>query len=107
MTHPSIALAPPDKPVPAPRGTTVTPCRDAHRMISLTCSVLTGRASAIGVPGGYEVGPVTGVRRHDVRVGSQHIAGKVVDKLVNCPHAAIVLMRESYLCWAVSPARRG
>ena len=46
----SKAVAPPDNPLPAPRGTTATRCRLAHRSTACTSSVRRGRTTAIGFP---------------------------------------------------------
>ena len=46
----SWALAPPESPVPAPRGTTETPNRAAARTTAWTCSALAGKATT-GPPG--------------------------------------------------------
>ena len=48
--QPSIALAPPDSPEPAPRGTTGTPWRAAARTAAWTSPVVRGRTSAAGIP---------------------------------------------------------
>ena len=47
---PSTALDPPDNPLPAPRGTTGTPCSAAHRTAVCTCSASSARTTATGVP---------------------------------------------------------
>jgi hypothetical protein len=47
---PSTAVAPPESPLPAPRGTTGTRCAVAHRRTAWTSSVLVGRTTANGVP---------------------------------------------------------
>src|SRR5947208_2991943 len=51
-THPSTALAPPDRPVPAPRATIGTPCSAHHWTIFRTSAVSRGRTTAAGVPYG-------------------------------------------------------
>ena len=48
---PSTAVAPPDSPDPAPRGTTGTEWVLAQRMTSWTSSVVRARTTARGVPG--------------------------------------------------------
>ena len=48
---PSTAVAPPDRPEPAPRGTTGTPWVLAQRMTSRTSSVVRARTTASGMPG--------------------------------------------------------
>ena len=48
--QPSTAVEPPDSPLPAPRGTTLTPCSAAHRTAVCTCSALSARTTAAGVP---------------------------------------------------------
>ena len=48
---PSIADDPPDRPVPAPRGTTGMPWAWAMRSVACTSPVLVARTSASGVPG--------------------------------------------------------
>ncbi len=48
--QPSIALAPPLSPEPAPRGTTGTPTRPAATITPWTSAVVVGRATAAGVP---------------------------------------------------------
>src|SRR5690606_22985846 len=48
----SKALAPPDRPVPAPRGTTGTPASAQTRTAAATCSVVVGRTTASGLPYG-------------------------------------------------------
>ena len=52
---PSIPAAPPDRPVPAPRGTIGTPSSPAIRTSSTTSAVLVGKTTARGRPG-MEVG---------------------------------------------------
>ena len=47
---PSIADAPPDRPVPAPRGTTGIPWALATRSVAWTSAVLVARTSASGIP---------------------------------------------------------
>ncbi len=47
---PSRAVAPPDNPVPMPRGTTATLCADAQRSTACTSSVRVGRTTAAAVP---------------------------------------------------------
>src|SRR6185312_11218448 len=47
---PSSAVAPPERPLPAPRGTTGTRWALAHRMTICTCSVVSGRTTANGLP---------------------------------------------------------
>ena len=47
---PSTASAPPDRPEPAPRGTTGMPCALAQRMVTCTCSAVSARTAASGVP---------------------------------------------------------
>src|SRR6478609_4137010 len=47
---PSTASAPPDRPEPAPRGTTGMPCALAQRMVTCTCSAVSARTTARGVP---------------------------------------------------------
>ncbi len=47
---PSRAVAPPDSPVPAPRGTTAMRCLVAQRSTVWTSSVRVGRTTASGVP---------------------------------------------------------
>ncbi|OLT09769.1 hypothetical protein BJF78_06050 [Pseudonocardia sp. CNS-139] len=51
-THPSTALAPPDRPVPAPRGTSGRRCRAQARTTSATSAVLRGRTTAAARPCG-------------------------------------------------------
>src|SRR5690349_16307164 len=46
---PLIVTAPPESPVPAPRGTTGTPCLAATLMTSATCRVLDASTTASGV----------------------------------------------------------
>src|ERR1700731_1208331 len=46
----SNAVAPPDNPLPAPRGTTATRCWVAQRNTVCTSSVRSGRTTAIGFP---------------------------------------------------------
>src|SRR5258708_2275616 len=50
--HPSMALAPPDNPVPAPRGTTGTPSSFAHVSVVLTSSKQLARTRARALPAG-------------------------------------------------------
>ena len=47
---PSSAVAPPDSPVPMPRGTTAIRCAVAHLSTVCTSSVRRGRTTASGVP---------------------------------------------------------
>jgi hypothetical protein len=47
---PSTALAPPDSPEPAPRGTTGTRCFAAHLTATCTWSASSARTTATGVP---------------------------------------------------------
>ena len=47
---PSTASAPPDSPDPAPRGTTGMPCALAQRIVTCTCSAVSARTAASGVP---------------------------------------------------------
>ena len=47
---PSTALAPPERPDPAPRGTTGTPYAAAHRTAACTWPASSARTTAIGVP---------------------------------------------------------
>src|SRR5689334_6833076 len=47
---PVTAVAPPDSPVPAPRGTTAILLAVAHRITVCTSSVRWGRTTAIAVP---------------------------------------------------------
>ena len=47
---PSIPEAPPDSPVPAPRGTIGTRSSPAIRTSSTTCAVVVGNATARGRP---------------------------------------------------------
>ena len=47
---PSTASAPPDRPVPAPRGTTGMPCRVAQRIASCTWAAVSARTAATGIP---------------------------------------------------------
>ena len=42
--------APPDSPVPAPRGTTARPCVAAIRTQAATCSVVTGKHNGPAMP---------------------------------------------------------
>src|SRR6478735_10538100 len=46
--HPAVALAPPDSPVPAPRGTTGTPCAAAMRTAVDTSSTEVAKTTAAG-----------------------------------------------------------
>src|SRR5271165_2646491 len=46
----SSAVAPPDRPLPAPRGTTGMRCRLAQRNTVCTSSVRSGRTTAMGLP---------------------------------------------------------
>ena len=48
---PSTPVAPPDRPVPAPRGTSATPWAAARRTIAATSAVEVGKATASGIPG--------------------------------------------------------
>ena len=50
ITPPSTALAPPDRPVPAPRGTIGTPAAAHALTTAATSAVLVGRTSAIDFP---------------------------------------------------------
>ena len=52
VTAPSIALAPPDRPVPSPRGTTATRAWWAARSTACTSAVLDGNTAATGTPAG-------------------------------------------------------
>mgnify|MGYP006369474541 CR=1 FL=1 len=45
---PSSGTAPPERPLPAPRGTSTTPCRRARRTKAATSSRLSGRTTAKG-----------------------------------------------------------
>ena len=47
---PSTADEPPDSPLPAPRGTTGTPCSAAQRTVAWTSAASRARTTAIGVP---------------------------------------------------------
>jgi hypothetical protein len=49
-THPSTAFAPPESPVPAPRGTTGMPCRAQAATTAATSAVDSGRATASAPP---------------------------------------------------------
>ena len=49
-THPSTALAPPDSPEPAPRGTTGTPCAEAALRTAETSTVDLASTTASGLP---------------------------------------------------------
>src|SRR5690349_20830245 len=49
-TPPATAVAPPDRPEPAPRGTTATPLVVAHRRVCWTCPVLAALTTASGQP---------------------------------------------------------
>ena len=51
LMAPSTAMAPPESPVPAPRGTSGTRCRAARRTMALTSAVLPGKTTASGRPG--------------------------------------------------------
>ena len=51
VSAPSTAMAPPDSPVPAPRGTTGVRCSDASRRIAATSAVEEGNATPSGRPG--------------------------------------------------------
>jgi len=48
--HPSTALAPPDNPVPAPRGTTGAPSSAATRTTAWTSVSLRARTATAAVP---------------------------------------------------------
>ena len=48
-TPPSIAIAPPERPVPAPRGTKGTPKRRQARTTRATSSVSRGSTTAVGI----------------------------------------------------------
>ena len=50
MSDPSVAFEPPERPLPAPRGTTGTRCSCAARSTAATCSVERGKTAAIGCP---------------------------------------------------------
>ena len=50
ISAPSMAFAPPDRPVRAPWGTTGTRCLVAQRSTVWTCSVVVGRATPSGRP---------------------------------------------------------
>lgn len=52
ITAPSTALAPPDRPVPAPRAITGTSCARQNRTTSRTSSADRGRTTASGMPYG-------------------------------------------------------
>ncbi len=52
ITEPSIAFAPPDSPVPAPRGTIGTRCSTHHRTTAWVSAAVVGRTTASGVPYG-------------------------------------------------------
>lgn len=77
---PSTAVAPPDRPVPAPRGTTGMRWAVAQRNTVCTCSVLDGRTTAIGVPQIRVGGAVLSVGRHDVGVGDDDAVGQFGDQ---------------------------
>ena len=47
---PSTALEPPDRPLPAPRGTTGTPWAAAQRTVACTSAASRARTTATGVP---------------------------------------------------------
>src|SRR5919107_3325859 len=49
-THPSTAVEPPDRPLPAPRGTTGTRCSAAQRTATCTSVALVARTTARGRP---------------------------------------------------------
>ncbi len=53
-TQPSVAVAPPATPVPAPRGTSAVRCRVAHCASACTWVVEAGRATATGQPPGAQ-----------------------------------------------------
>ena len=50
ITQPSMALAPPDSPVPAPRGTIGTSAAAQALTTAATSAVLCGRTSAMDFP---------------------------------------------------------
>gem|GEM_PF-6409826 len=50
-TQPSTAVAPPARPVPAPRGTTGTRCALAQRRVATTSSTDSARTTPRGIPG--------------------------------------------------------
>src|SRR5256885_2385505 len=65
VMHPSTAVDPPERPVPAPRGTTGTPSRVATSSVRCTSAVQVARTSAAGRPGttviarSYRYGSIT------------------------------------------------
>ena len=81
---PSMPAEPPDRPLPAPRGTTGTPCAVAGRMISATSSVSAGSATASGSPGSewavssrrYDSRSVSSVRRRRSGTRSRRPRGR-------------------------------
>ena len=52
ITQPSMALAAPDRPLPAPRGTIGTRRRRRLRTTACTCATSEGNTTANGVPYG-------------------------------------------------------
>ena len=73
---PSTALAPPERPDPAPRGTTATPCLAAHRTADLHLLGVLGTHHRHGRAGARVLRPVEPVLRHGGRVGRDDSVGQ-------------------------------
>ena len=84
---PSTALDPPERPLPAPRGTTGTRCRAAQRTASCTWLGVLGPDDRDRLAGADVLGPVEAVLLHGVGVGDDHAVGKGTGQLGERVHA--------------------
>ena len=78
--QPSTAEAPPESPLPAPRGTTGTPCSAANRTAAWTSSVDPARTTASGDARVGVVGAVPAVLVHPLRVDDDHVVAELRDQ---------------------------
>src|ERR1700751_948164 len=76
----SSAVAPPDRPLPAPRGTTGTRLDVAQRSTVWTCSVLRGRTTATGFAGRGVESTVLAVPLGNGGVGDDSPVGQAGDQ---------------------------
>ena len=76
MTQPPTAFAPPDRPVPAPRGTTGAPSSAQVRTTCCTSASVRARTPGDGLPGRRPLGLVVRDGGEHVRVDHETVAGQ-------------------------------
>ncbi len=85
-THPSIAVAPPDSPLPAPLATTGTTCLVAQRIVAWTSANIAGKDNAQRPPGFDQPRLVAAIRLDGITIGDHARFGQLRPQLIDSVH---------------------